>query len=212
MKQDINSIGNIIRYYIRDVKIAALIGFITAVLTFISLIISGYTPDFVLWTIMVLGFPAVTFFGLLTAIALQDTFPNAIRFAKFSIIGGLSTLINLSILNALFFFTGITSGPLFSAFIAGTFFFGLVNGFFLNKHWAFKTRINKVHIEFGRFVLISIGGLIINVAVASFIVNVINTPQSVSEIFWANFGVIIAVFVSMAWNFYGYKLFVFKED
>ena len=131
MKQNSNSIGNITKYYIKDVKIAALIGFVTAVLTFISLVIGGYTPNFILWTIMVLGFPFITFFGLLFAIALQDIFPNAIQFAKFAIIGGLSTLIILAILNALFAITGITSGLLFSAFVAGIFFFGLLNGFFL---------------------------------------------------------------------------------
>jgi putative flippase GtrA len=212
MKQYNNNIGNITKYYIRDVKIAALLGLITSVLTFLSLVFGGYIPDFILWVIMILGFPAVTFFGLLTAIALQGTFPNAIRFAKFAIIGGLSTLITLTILNALFMVTGITSGPLFSAFIAGSFFFGLMNGFFLNKHWAFKTRTNKIHIEFGKFVLVAVGGLLINVATASIIVNVIGIPEWASATFWANFGAVIAVLVSMSWNFYSYKLFVFKED
>ena len=177
-----------------------------------ALIIGGYVPDFVLWFIMILGFPAVTFFGLLFAIALKGTFPNAVLFAKFAIIGGLSTLINLSILNALFSITGVTSGYLFSAFVAGTFFFGLVNGFFFNKHWAFKTRTNKMHVEFGKFVLVATGGLMINVATASFVVNVVGAPEWASAVFWANTGAVVAVFVAMVWNFYGYKHFVFKED
>ena len=211
MNPNNNSISDIAKYYIRDVKIAVLLGLLTAILSFVSLVVGGYTPSLILWTVLIFGFPFITFFGLLTAIALQGTFPNALQFAKFGIIGGLSTLINLSILNALFAITGITSGNLFSAFVAGTFFFGLVNGFFLNKHWAFKTRTSKIHIEFGKFVLVAFIGLIINVATASLIVNVIGAPIGVSATFWANTGAVIAVFVAMAWNFYGYKLFVFKE-
>ncbi len=208
-----NSLGDIARYYIKDVKIAALLGFVTAILTFVALMMGGYTPHPVLWITLMFGFPFVTFFGLLAAIALQGMFPHAVQFAKFGIIGGLSTLINLAILNTLFFFTGITSGPLFSAFVAGTFFFGLLNGFFFNKHWAFKTRTNnKLHIEFGKFVLVAFGGLIINVITASFIVNVIGAPEGVPLTFWANTGAVVAVFVAMTWNFFGYKYFVFKED
>lgn len=208
-----NSLGDIVKYYIKDVKIAALLGFITAVLTFVALIMGGYTPHPILWIILMFGFPFVTFFGLLAAIALQGTFPHAIQFTKFGIIGGLSTLINLSILNTLFFFTGITSGPLLSAFVAGTFFFGLLNGFFFNKNWAFKTRTNnnKMHIEFGKFVLVALVGLIINVSTISFVVNVIGAPEGVSPILWANIGAVIAVFVVVMWSFYGYKHFVFKE-
>ena len=212
MNPNNNSISDISQYYIRDVKIAALIGLITAVLSHASIILIGYTPHPVLWLAMILGFPAITFFGLLTAIALNGTFPNAIRFAKFAIIGGLSTLINISLLNALFVFTGVTSGELFSAFVAGTFFFGLVNGFFLNKHWAFKTRTKKIHLEFGKFVLVATGGLFINVVAASFIVNVIGAPSWATATGWANTGAVVAVFVAMMWNFYGYKHFVFKED
>lgn len=207
-----NSISDISQYYIRDVKIAALLGLITAVLSHASIILIGYTPHAVLWLIMILGFPAITFFGLLTAIALKGTFPNAVLFAKFSIIGGFSTLISISMLNALFVLTGVTSGDLYSAFVAGTFFFGLVSGFFLNKHWAFKTRTNKIHVEFGKFALVAIGGLFINVLAASFVVNVISIPSWASATGWANTGAVVAVFVAMMWNFYGYKHFVFKED
>lgn len=209
-----NSLSDIARYYIKDVKIAALLGFITAVLTFVALMMGGYTPHLVLWFVLSFGFPFVTFFGLLTAIALQGTFPHAIQFAKFGIIGGLSTLIDLAILNTLFFFTGITTGPFFSAFIAGAFFFGLLNGFFFNKNWTFKTRTqnNKIHIKFGKFVIVASVGLVINVLTASFIVNTIGAPEGVSLTFWANTGAVIAVFTAMVWNFYGYKLFVFKEN
>jgi putative flippase GtrA len=212
MNTNNNSISNIAKYYIRDVKIAALLGLIIAILSFASLVMGGYTPSFVLWVVLVFGFPSIAFFGVLTAIAFKGSFPNAVQFAKFGIIGGVSTLINLSILNALFLVTGITSGHLFSAFVAGTFFFGLVNGFFLNKHWAFKTRTSKIHIEFGKFALVASVGLVINVATASFVVNVIGAPQWASPTFWANTGAVIAVFVAMMWNFYGYKHFVFKED
>ena len=91
-----NSIDSIIRYYVRDIKIGALLGFITALLTFVALIMGGYTPPLMVWPVLVFGFPAFTFFGLLVAIALHGTFPHAFQFSKFAIIGGLSALINLT--------------------------------------------------------------------------------------------------------------------
>ena len=52
---------------------------------------------------------------------------------------------------------------------------------------------------------------VINVAVASFIVNVIEPPGHISPRLWANIGAFSATLISVLWNFWGYKFIVFKK-
>jgi putative flippase GtrA len=55
-------------------------------------------------------------------------------------------------------------------------------------------------------------GLIINVAVASFVNDKIGVQYGLSKMLWGNIAAIIAAFVSFAWNFIGYKFIVFKDN
>ena len=65
--------------------------------------------------------------------------------------------------------------------------------------------------EFGKFFLVSLGGLIINVAAASLIVNLIQPQFGLSETIWANVAAVIAALLTVIWNFFGYKFLVFKK-
>ena len=65
--------------------------------------------------------------------------------------------------------------------------------------------------EFGKFFLVSLGGFIINVTVASLVVNLIQPQFGLSETIWANIGGIVAALVTVIWNFLGYKFLVFKK-
>jgi len=67
-----------------------------------------------------------------------------------------------------------------------------------------------MHKEFGQFFMVTLIGLGLNIGVASFVVNVIGPQFGMSETLWANVGGIAAAFGVTAWNFIGYKFFVFK--
>lgn len=66
--------------------------------------------------------------------------------------------------------------------------------------------------EFGKFIGVSIVGVIINSIVLTILVAVIlHTYPSVTESLAKNLAKFIAVFVALTWNFIGYKFFVFRR-
>jgi putative flippase GtrA len=133
------------------------------------------------------------------------------QIVKFGIVGAINTGVDLGILNILIFTTGITSGIGFTLFKGISFIIAVTNSYFLNKLWTFKVAPNRDFKELIKFLLVGIVGLIINVATASIIVNLIKSPTGISPQLWANIGAIAAVFVAMTWNFCGYKFLVFKK-
>lgn len=132
---------------------------------------------------------------------LKDGF--AFQFGKFSVIGLSNSVVDLGVLNLLMLATGIKAGLIYSLFKAISFIFGMLNSFIWNKLWTFNAEG-----AFSHFFLVSMIGLVINVLIASIIVNGMGLPQTA---FWANFGALISFFFTAIWNFLGYKYLVFKK-
>lgn len=134
--------------------------------------------------------------------------------SKFVLVGILNTFIDFTVLNLLIFLTDIASGVGYSIFKGVSFIVAVINSYFLNKFWTFKSASDGKKKEFIQFLAVSIGGFGINVGIASLIVNVVAKQFSysgVSETIWANIGALIATFCAMVWNFLGYKFIVFKK-
>ena len=129
------------------------------------------------------------------------------QIAKFILIGGFNTLIDLGVLNILIFATGITSGLGFSLFKGTSFLVAVSNSYFWNKRWTFRSKKDV----FFQFFTVSAVGFVLNVGTASFVVNVITPQFELSEQLWANIGAITGTLVVMTWNFLGYKFVVFKK-
>src|SRR3989344_9525855 len=135
--------------------------------------------------------------------------PVILQFTKFVAVGALNTLLDLGILNLIIFLSGITMGYGYSLFKAISFIVANINSYYWNKHWTFASGGATNVKEFGRFFFVSAAGFIINVSVASLIVNVIGRPENISPERWANTGAVLATLVALFWNFIGYKIFVF---
>jgi putative flippase GtrA len=139
------------------------------------------------------------------------------QFGKFVLVGGLNFLVDLGVLNLLIFFTGIAAGWFYSLFKGISFAVAVINSYFLNKFWTFKSAatndqsVKKVGKEFLTFVVISVIGLGFNNLVASLLVNGLGPQWGISENVWANVGAVTASFLAMFWNFIGYKFIVFKK-
>lgn len=133
------------------------------------------------------------------------------QFVKFSTIGVSSAFIDLGILNVLILLSGIANGAWFPVFKGTSAMIALVNSYFWNRSWTFKSQDNANVVEFGKFFTISAVGLGINVGVASFIVNVVGPLDKISPQLWANIGAISATSVSLIWNFSCYKFIVFRK-
>jgi len=135
--------------------------------------------------------------------------------SKFVLVGIINTLIDLGILNLLIFITNIASGPWYSVFKGTSFIVAVINSYFMNKFWTFKSlgQDNKGK-EFLQFLTVSAIGFTINVLAASLVVNIISgyfPIPGISAKLWANIGALTATCCAMAWNFIGYKFLVFKK-
>ena len=195
----------------RDFYLVSIIGFLVGWLIFLPLKNIGYEINPTLIMISVIGFTLFAPLALFVLKLLSGKWLVFVQFGNFAAVGTLNTLLDLGILNLLIFLTDIASGPYFTAFKAVSFLVGTTNSYFWNKLWTFQNRLPVTFHEYLRFALFTFVGALINVGVATFIVNVIGPPEGVSLKLWANTGAIIAVFAALFWNFLSYKKIVFKK-
>lgn len=164
-----------------------------------------------LW-LLILVLPALSILGILFARLLAKKIPVIIQVAKFFLIGILNTFIGLGVLSALMWFFSIFAGWQYSVFVAISFTFAVFNSYFWNKFWTFKKKETQVGAkEFSEFYLITGIGFLINISIASLLVNIIGPQFGFTIEFWAYIGSIIATICVATWNFLGYKFIVFKK-
>ena len=192
-----------------DIIVALVIGELIALLSFG--ILKNLELDakllYWLWPIFL---PVFCLFCLWFARILSKIIPAIWQISKFVLVGVLNTVIDLGILNLLMWQSGIVSGLLYSIFKGISFIAATSNSYFWNKFWTFDSKKAAGKKEFTQFFLISAIGFLINVGVASLIVNAVGPQFGLSVKIWANVGAIAATFVGMTWNFIGYKFIVFK--
>lgn len=162
------------------------------------------------------GFPFFCLAWFLFAFLLSKKWLVFYQAAKFVLVGGLNFLVDIGVLNLLIFLSGIAAGWLFSFFKAISFVAAVVNSYLLNKLWTFKDgatgkSAGKIGKEFLIFLIVSLVGITLNNLIASLVVNWIGPQWGISEELWANLGAVTASFLSMFWNFVGYKFIVFKK-
>ncbi|MCD6085837.1 GtrA family protein [bacterium] len=162
--------------------------------------------------VLPVAIPFFAYVGVFVGFLFSKKIKSFFEFVKFFLVGVLNTVLDLGILNFLVLVSGFTSGFYYSLFKSISFLIAASNSYFWNKVWVFESKEKNVKKESAKFLLISIGGLIINVGIASLIVVFGKNFLNVSSRILGNFGAIGAVLGSMFWNFFGYKFFVFKKS
>ena len=134
------------------------------------------------------------------------------QFGKYISIGSLNALIDLSVLNFLMSLFVITSGWYFSLFKAISFSLAVTNSYFWNKFWTFGYYERKIGVrEYGYFFSLTLIGLLVNVGLASFLVNAVGPQFNLPPKIWANLSAFIPILIAGFWNFSSYKFIVFKK-
>ena len=134
------------------------------------------------------------------------------QFGKFCYVGFSNLLIDFGILNLFIYYSGLDSGIYYSVFKGTSFLFAVVNSYIWNKYWTFDNgNEGKILKQFMKFLTVLGIGMIINVTIASLIVNKIDPPDSISTKLWANVGAIVSLFFTFSWNFLGMKFLVFNK-
>lgn len=134
------------------------------------------------------------------------------QFGKYAAIGFTNAAVDFAVLNLLIAKTGIALGYWFSIFKGAAFLAAVTHSFFWNKYWAFEAGQSAGGSkEFGRFVLVNLGALALNVAVASGVANGLNPLFGLSDNIWANIGAVAGSAAALLISFVGFRLLVFKK-
>lgn len=132
-------------------------------------------------------------------------------FFKFFCVGLLNTAIDFTVLNICVFFFGTgENGELFVFFKSISFLAAVTNSYFLNKWFVFEHDAPMSAKEPLLFLIISCVGFWINVSISFAMFTLF--VQDVSPHFAANIAALMGTVVVFAWNFIGYRFFVFKQS
>lgn len=118
-----------------------------------------------------------------------------IQFLKFGIVGILNTLINIGVYIIL---VSLGFNYILSNIIGYT--FGLLNSFFWNKNWVFKTNRNSKYL-FLKFLLINIITLGINTLILFLLVNNLHFNLILSQIVATGIGMVFNFILNKYWTF-----------
>ncbi|MCK4781382.1 GtrA family protein [Candidatus Parcubacteria bacterium] len=194
----------------QDIIAAFIIGEADALLMILIAKNIGWDFDLIKFTPIIL--PVLAVLGIIFANYLGKKILAIFQAAKFALTGTLNTFIDLGVLNLLMLVFGVSSGMLYSVFKGMSFIAATINSYLWNKFWTFEKKETAVSTkESSQFFAVAGIGLIINVAVASFVVNIIGPQFGIFPELWANIGGVIATLTAMFWNFVGYKFIVFKK-
>lgn len=155
-----------------------------------------------------------TFFAniaLALAWLIGNRIPIVFQFAKFAAVGAFNTFLDWGVLNLLIAITGIASGIGFSVFKGISFIIAAFSAYFWNKYWTFGAKKKADTEEVVKFITVSLSGFLINVGLASLIVFFFQDISILTPAQLANVAAATATLASLVWNFFGYKLFVFKK-
>ncbi|HJN62424.1 MAG TPA: GtrA family protein [Candidatus Parcubacteria bacterium] len=166
----------------------------------------------ILYLVLPIALPILSLLGLWVAFIIGKKFLIFFQASKFVLVGALNTLIDLGVLNLLIFVSGSATGIFFPVFKSIGFIVATINSYFWNKYWTFgKVKKDLGSTEFSKFFITVFIGFLLNVGIASFIVNIIGPQFGQNEKVWANVGAFSAALLAWVWNFFGSKFLVFKK-
>lgn len=191
-------------------------------------IITGLTTGFIAWRIfdfvgvprfqeisyiwLSVLIPILWILGINLGYFLGKWFSFFNQFGKFAAIGFTNAAVDFGILNLLIFYSGIAAGVWFSVFKGISFIVAVIHSYFWNKYWTFEAgNVPMSKEEFTKFFIVTLVALLINVGVASFVVNVVGPLFGLDEKAWANVGAVVGSAVALIFSFAGFRVFVFRK-
>jgi len=214
-----------IRITQRDYKFAIAAGLLIGLLLLPVLKTTAKPEIFAKYAIAIVPFFLLaTPIGLRIAFLLGKKVAIIYQIAKFGLIGVLNTLVDLGVLALITLLFGayfqisstqamIGAITFYSLYKSISFIIANISSYFWNKHWTFdQGKQKKTKSEYVQFFAVSIVGFLINVFVASFVFKIIlGSMTTLSDGQLGLLGAAAGSIAGLAWNFIGYKLWVFKK-
>jgi|SRR3989344_8261201 len=192
-----------------DVLLGGLAGFLIGLLALPIFQNLGYGLSLASGIGLAVALALITMAGVILAGILSRFLPIINQLARFVVVGGLNTLVDLGVLNIFIYLTGLAEGWPYIGFKSASFMVAVVNSYVWNKYWTFGSSSSEAK-ELVQFFAVSIVGFLINVGTAALVVN-FGHFSGVTPAAAANIGALAGTILGLAWNFVGYKFFVFKR-
>lgn len=127
-------------------------------------------------------------------------------FLRYVVVGVLGTGIDLGALYLLTRLSGIDprTSWLFPCFVTIAFLLAVVNNYVLNRLWTFGSRSSKVSTEFMRFLLVSVGGLLLTQGLMWLLVSLLGI--------WYLLAKAMTSLMVLIWNFGLNKFWTFRHS
>jgi putative flippase GtrA len=123
---------------------------------------------------------------------------NWLQLVRFGIVGGVGFAVNLAVYALFVHALGVDYHV--AAIVA--WLVAVVNNFMLNRHWTFDARDGVVHFQAIRFLVVSLGALVVSLLLLTLFVESAGIPKVAAQA--------LAVAASMPLNFLGNKLWSFR--
>ncbi|MBE3567891.1 MAG: GtrA family protein [Thermogemmatispora sp.] len=135
---------------------------------------------------------------------------NAGQLLRFAVTGGLNTLVDILVLNALVWLLAVRSTPLLLACNIVAYCAGAINSFILNKYWTFGQREPITSGELWRFALITISGSLWSSGIL-WLAGLALQHILVNPTLWTNAAKVIAIGGTALISYLGLRLWVFVQ-
>lgn len=193
-----------------------------------SSIVTGLTTGVIAWRIfeflnvpevyglsfrwLIILVPILWILGVNLGYFLGRWFSFFTQFGKFVAIGFTNASIDFGALNLMISIFGIAAGVWFSVFKTISFILATIHSYFWNKYWSFEAGESKGGAaEVVKFFSVAAVSILVNVAVASVIVNLVHPLFGVTPEVWANIGAVAGSATALIFSFVGFKIVVFKK-
>lgn len=132
------------------------------------------------------------------------------QLSKFGAVGILNTSIDFGLLNIFSLVSGVTAGIVVGGYNIPGQIVAITNSYFWNKYWVFRQDgKNKQEQDLGKFLAVTIIGLVLNSALVVVATTSITPPFGLAGATWLNIAKVFVTLFTLIWNFTGYKFFVF---
>ncbi len=135
---------------------------------------------------------------------------NPGQLLRFAVTGGLNTLVDILVLNALVWLLAIRSTPLLLACNIVAYCAGAINSFILNKYWTFGQREPIASGELWRFALITISGSLWSSGIL-WLAGLALQHVLVNPALWTNAAKVVAIGGTALISYLGLRLWVFVQ-
>ncbi|MDO8558117.1 MAG: GtrA family protein [bacterium] len=137
--------------------------------------------------------------------------PTLFQLGKYAAIGFFNTALDFAIFNSLVLLTNIEPrGARAGLLTTISFTIAVINSYLWNKYWTFRSKGPARVGEFAQFVVVALVGLVLVSGFLTVMTKFIEPPYGLNIRQWANAVKVMSIFISLAWNFSGYKFIVFR--